>query len=111
MEESLANGHCEACRVGAPRLSLTELDELLPQIPSWALVSQDGILQLSRVFEFANFVEAQAFTNKVADIAEKNGHHPALLLEWGKVTVRWWTHKIHGLHHNDVVMAAKTDKI
>ncbi|HVR28570.1 MAG TPA: 4a-hydroxytetrahydrobiopterin dehydratase, partial [Thermoanaerobaculia bacterium] len=50
------------------------------------------------------------FTNKVGEIAEEEGHHPALLTEWGKVTVGWWTHKIKGLHRNDFIMAAKTDE-
>lgn len=102
---------CEACQVGAPLLSEAELKALLPKIPAWQVVQLDGIEQLERVFVFADFVEAQAFTNKVGDLAEQAGHHPAILLEWGKVTVRWWTHKIHGIHRLDVTMAEKTDAL
>jgi len=51
------------------------------------------------------------FTNQVGEIAEAQGHHPAILTEWGKVTVTWWTHKIKGLHRNDFIMAAKTDRL
>jgi len=61
--------------------------------------------------KFKNFAQAVAFTNKVAEIAEAEGHHPAILTEWGKVTVTWWTHKIKGLHRNDFIMAAKTDQL
>jgi 4a-hydroxytetrahydrobiopterin dehydratase len=62
------------------------------------------------VYSFNNFVEAIAFTNRVGELAEEENHHPALLTEWGKVTVTWWTHKIRGLHRSDFIMAAKTDK-
>jgi len=51
------------------------------------------------------------FTNQVAKIANDEDHHPAILTEWGKVTVTWWTHKIRGLHLNDFIMAAKTDQL
>ena len=60
---------------------------------------------------FGNFVDALAFTNRVGQIAEEEDHHPALLTEWGKVTVSWWTHKIRGLHRNDLIMGAKTDEL
>ena len=58
-----------------------------------------------------DFAEALEFTNDVGAIAEEEGHHPAILTEWGRVTVTWWTHKIRGLHRNDFIMAAKTDQI
>ncbi|WP_370981341.1 4a-hydroxytetrahydrobiopterin dehydratase [Agaribacterium sp. ZY112] len=106
---SLVSSSCEACQVGAPLLSQEQLNELLPSIPEWLLVNELGVNQLCRSYDFDNFAEALAFTNLVADLAEQEGHHPALLLEWGRVTVRWWTHKIKGLHRNDAVMAAKTD--
>jgi len=54
---------------------------------------------------------ALAFVNSVAEISEEEGHHPAMLIEWGRVAVSWWTHKIKGLHKNDVIMAAKTDAV
>ncbi|MBV9691739.1 MAG: 4a-hydroxytetrahydrobiopterin dehydratase [Ktedonobacteraceae bacterium] len=70
-----------------------------------------SIKWLERVFTFKNFVEALAFSNKVGELAEQEGHHPALLSEWGKVTVTWWTHAMKGLHKNDFVMAACTDQL
>ena len=82
-----------------------------PQIPDWQIVERDGIRRLERVFRLKDFAQALAFTKKVGAIAEAEGHHPALLTQWGSVTVTWWTHKIRGLHRNDFIMAAKTDRL
>ena len=106
----LANSNCEACRAGAPRVSDEELPELLREIPDWTPVVIDNVMRLERSYSFPNFVAAIAFTNQVGELAEAEDHHPALLTEWGKVTVTWWTHKIKGLHRNDFIMAAKTDR-
>ena len=80
-------------------------------MPEWELVEVDGVERLRRVFSFDDFAGALAFANEVGELAEREGHHPALLVEWGRTTVSWWTHKIRGLHRNDFVMAAKTDRI
>ena len=105
----LAAQHCEACRADAPAVSEEELAQLIRQIPDWRVEVRDGVMQLEKDFKFRNFRQALAFTNQVGDLAEAEGHHPALLTEWGKVTVTWWTHAIRGLHRNDFVMAARTD--
>jgi 4a-hydroxytetrahydrobiopterin dehydratase len=89
----------------------TEIADLRLQIPDWRLVERDGIARLERTFEVPTFADALAFTNQVGALAEQEGHHPALLTEWGRVTVTWWTHKIRGLHQNDFIMAAKTDTL
>ncbi len=102
---------CTACHEGAPTVTEAEIAELHPQIPDWQIVERDGIKRLEKVYKFDNFVDALAFTNKVGELAEEEGHHPAILTEWGKVTVTWWTHKIRGLHRNDFIMAAKTDQL
>ena len=109
--KKLSENTCEACRVGAPLITDEERKALLPQIPEWQTRVIDGVEQLHRTYTFANFVKAMAFANRVGDIAEAEGHHPAIVVEWGKVQVRWWTHKINGLHKNDAIMAAKTDDI
>jgi 4a-hydroxytetrahydrobiopterin dehydratase len=109
--EKLAELHCVACRRDAPRVTDAEIAELRPQIPDWELVEVDGVERLTRAFPFADFGQALAFTNEVGALAEAEGHHPALLTEWGRTTVSWWTHKIGGLHRNDFVMAAKTDDL
>ena len=108
--EELAQMKCEACRAGAPLATEVEIAEFLPQLPGWEIVEREGIRRLERVFTFPNFAQALGFTNKVGALAEAEGHHPALLTEWGKVTVTWWTHKIKGLHRNDFIAAAKTDE-
>jgi len=102
---------CVACRKGEPTLTDSEIAELRPQVSQWQVVEIDSIKRLERVFKFENFAQALAFTNKVGEIAEAEGHHPVLLTEWGRVTVTWWTHKIKGLHRNDFIMAAKTDQL
>ena len=107
----LAAQKCVACHRDAPSVTDDELVELLPQVPDWELVEVDGVPRLQRVFELDDFAAALAFTNRVGVIADAEGHHPALLTEWGRVTVSWWTHKIRGLHRNDFVMAAKTDAL
>ncbi len=108
--DQLTNLKCTACRGGEPTLTDSEIAELHPQVPAWQVVERDGIKRLERVFTFDSFVHALAFTNKVGELAEEEGHHPAILTEWGRVTVTWWTHKIKGLHQNDFIMAAKTDQ-
>ena len=108
---TLAQFQCIPCRGGEPTLTAEEIASLKPEAPDWDIVDRDGILRLERVFKFKNFVQALAFTNRVGELAEEQGHHPALLTEWGRVTVTWWTHKIKGLHRNDFIMAAKTDEL
>ena len=102
---------CVACRRDAPTVTDTEIAELQPQVPEWDLTEEEGIKKLSRVFPFDDFAKALAFTNALGELAEEEDHHPALLTEWGRVTVTWWTHKIRGLHRNDFVMAAKADEL
>ncbi len=109
--ETLEQQSCEACRADAPKISDEELRELMPQIPDWSVIVVDGNMQLSREYNFGNFEQAMAFSNRVGEIAEAEGHHPAILTEWGKVTVTWWSHKIRGLHKNDLIMAARTDQV
>jgi len=100
-----------ACRPDSPAVSEAELPALLREIPGWRVVERDGVRRVERVFTCPDFAAALAFTNRVGAAAEAEGHHPALLTEWGRVTVTWWTHAIHGLHRNDFVMAARTDAL
>ncbi|WP_372843666.1 4a-hydroxytetrahydrobiopterin dehydratase [Psychrobacter sp.] len=108
---TLSQASCEACRIGAPTVSDSEATELLQQIPEWTLIEVDGIKQLQRQYKFKNFVTAMAFANELAEISEAEGHHPGIMVEWGKATVTWWSHSIKGLHRNDFVMSAKTDSL
>jgi 4a-hydroxytetrahydrobiopterin dehydratase len=105
---------CVPCQGGVPTLTDSEIAQLHPQVPLWTVVERPKkgrIRLLERSFNFEDFSEALTFTNKVGELAEKEGHHPDILTEWGKVIVMWWTHKIKGLHQNDFIMAAKTDAL
>jgi len=107
----LTNKTCVACRVGAPLATEEEINEFMQQLPHWLIVEENEVKRLKRVFTVNNFKDAVAFTQKVAVLSEDENHHPAILTEWGKVTVCWWSHKIKGLHVNDFIMAAKTDQL
>ena len=106
----LTEEKCVACRADAPVVTDEEVRELKPQMPEWAMIDEDGIPKLDRLFKFKNFAQALAFTATVGDTAEAEGHHPRIVTEWGRVRVTWWTHKIRNLHRNDFIMAAKTDR-
>jgi 4a-hydroxytetrahydrobiopterin dehydratase len=109
--ETLTRMKCVACSRDAPTVTDVEIAELHPQISDWEIVDVDGMNRLRRVFSAEDFAQALEFTRKVGLLAEEEGHHPALLTEWGRTTVTWWTHKIKGLHRNDFIMAAKTDQL
>jgi 4a-hydroxytetrahydrobiopterin dehydratase len=109
--ERLAQMRCIACRGDAPTATDAEIADLHRQVADWELVEIDGIKRLRRAFVADDFAQALEFTRKVGELAEKEGHHPALLTEWGRTTVTWWTHKSKGLHRNDFIMAAKTDQL
>ena len=102
---------CEACRAGAPTVSEEDIRAFQPQVPDWRVVERQGIKRLERSFRCKDFAQALAFTNEIGKISEIEDHHPAILTEWGRTTVTWWTHKIKGLHRNDFIMAARTDAL
>ncbi len=109
--ETLTQLKCIPCQGGEPTVTDEEIAEYHPQVPDWKIIEVDGVKRLQRVFKFKDFAQALEFTNKIGEIAEEEQHHPSILTEWGKVTVTWFTHKIKGLHRNDFIMAAKTDKL
>ena len=102
---------CVPCHGGESAVTPAELAAFQPQIPNWCPYEVNGEQRIERLFKFKDFKTAIAFTNAVGDLAEAEQHHPAILTEWGKVTVTWWTHTIGGLHQNDLIMAAKTEAI
>ena len=107
----LLEGKCEACKADAPLVAPEERKTLMPQIPGWDVIEVDGIEQLTCSFAFKDYLSGLDFLKKVAQLAEEEDHHPEIVLEWGKVTVSWWSHKIRGLHKNDFIAAAKTDAL
>lgn len=109
--ESLSQQTCVPCSGKASKVTEAELAQFKSKVPDWQVIEVNGERRLKRVYPFADFQTALAFTQQVGQEAENQGHHPTLLTEWGQVTVNWWTHAIGGLHHNDFIMAAKTDEI
>ncbi len=105
---SLAGKNCVPCRGGIPPLQGEELENLKSQVPGWQVVQGH---HLTRTYPFPDFRTALDFTNRVGELAERQGHHPDLYLSWGKVEVRIWTHKIDGLTESDFILAAKIDQL
>ena len=107
----LINKKCEACRIDAPKVTNEEIPSLMSQIPLWDIIEENNIKKLTCLFKFSDYEQSLVFTNKVATLADEEDHHPQIILEWGKVKVIWWSHKIQGLHQNDFICAAKTDRL
>ena len=105
----LSDKNCAPCQKGTPPLQEEEITKLLPSLQSdWKAVD---LHHLEREFHFLNFKQALDFTIKVGALAEAEGHHPDILLSWGKAKITLWTHKINGLSDNDFILAAKIDRI
>lgn len=113
--ENLSNKKCIPCQGGMPPLTEDEIKKYLPQINSdWQILparAGGDNKKIHKEFKFNNFKEAIEFTNKVAELAELENHHPNILINYNKVEIDIWTHKIDGLHENDFILAAKIDRI
>ena len=106
----LSSQSCEACQIDAPKVPQDQIQILLSEIKGWVLI-EEPINKIKKIFSFKSYKDSVDFSNKVASWADDEDHHPQIVLEWGKVTVIWWSHKIEGLHKNDFICAAKTDKL
>jgi len=104
---ALTEEKCKPCQGGEPTLSVTEAEELARQTPEWSLEDK----ALERQLKFKDFRQAMEFVNRVAAVAEEEGHHPDILISYNKVRLTLTTHKIGGLSRNDFIMAAKIDKL
>jgi 4a-hydroxytetrahydrobiopterin dehydratase len=104
----LASKQCVPCRGGVPPLAGKELESISAQVRDWKVVNGHHI---TKTFKFPDFRQALAFVNKVGEIAEEQGHHPDILLSWGKAEVTTWTHAINGLTESDFILAAKIDRL
>ncbi len=105
---ALADQTCVPCKGGVPPLKGAALNALKSQLPEWQVFDEH---HLHRVFRFPDFKKALDFVNRAGAIAEEQGHHPDILLAWGKVEVTIYTHKIDGLTESDFVLAAKIDRV
>ncbi|MDA2914185.1 4a-hydroxytetrahydrobiopterin dehydratase [Acidobacteriia bacterium AH_259_A11_L15] len=108
MPERLADKQCVPCRGGVPPLKGPALADLQKQVQEWTVVEEHHLV---KTFKFPDFRKALEFTNRVGELAEEQGHHPDLLLAWGKVEVTLWTHAVNGLSESDFIMAAKIDRL
>ena len=108
MTEQLADQQCVPCRGGLPPLKGGGLEALHKSVPGWSIVNEHHI---TRAFSFPDFRQALDFVNRVGELAEEQGHHPDILLTWGKAEITMWTHKIDGLTESDFIMAAKIDRL
>lgn len=109
--DELAVEDCVRVDKNTPALSPETAAVLIKRLPNWTIIDHNGIPALSKTYKFTNFNSALSFTNRVGQQAEDQDHHPAILTEWGRVTVTWWTHVVHGLHRNDFIMAARTEAV
>jgi len=107
----LVEQHCQACRAGAHKVDEAEARELLSEIPDWVIVTRKDIPRLVREYRFSDFASAMAFSNRIAELAESEDHHPQITTAWGSVRLEWYTHKIRGLHRNDFICAARSDQL
>jgi 4a-hydroxytetrahydrobiopterin dehydratase len=109
MASDLANMDCVPCKGGVPPLKGSALKDLERRLGGgWKVVNEH---HLEKESTFKDFREALAFTNRVGELAEQQGHHPDIYLAWGKTRITIWTHKIDGLTESDFVMAAKIDQL
>jgi len=104
----LASKTCVPCKGGVPPMKGAELQHILQHVPEWKAINEHHI---TRTFTFPDFKQALAFVNRVGDLAEQQGHHPDILLTWGRAEITLWTHKIDGLTESDMIMAAKIDQL
>ena len=100
---------CEACLETADPADQKDIDAFIASSEEWMLVVEDNTPKLTKVYKFANFEEAQDYTNKVSRLAEDVGHHPVIVLQWGSVRVTWWSHKIKNIHPLDLILAERCD--
>ncbi len=107
---ALVEQKCVSCIEQITQATLEELRILRAQVPNWRIVYKADVPYLERLYDFPDFREALVFTEHISRIAEQERHYPTVTVEWGRVTVTWWTRTIPGLHRNDFVMAAKTDR-
>lgn len=107
--QPLNSQKCIPCEVGGEPITADEIKQLLPQLEGKWNVKDNHSLE--RQFKFKDFVATMQFVNKVAELAEEQGHHPDLHIFYNKLTIELWTHAVGGLSLNDFIVAAKINKL
>ena len=108
---SLKESKCEACRMDAPKVTDIEKQDFLKELTGWRIINNSGVDHLFKAFTFRSYKDASSFAQKVAELAELEDHHPKIILEYGKVEVYWWSHKIGSIHALDLSLAENTDRL
>ena len=103
----LLNKKCKPCEGGVPKLSAHEVNIYNLQLKNPWMVVDD--LKISKEFHFKDYLHTLIFVNRVAELAENEGHHPVMHVYFSKVQIELWTHAVLGLSENDFILAAKTD--
>ncbi len=105
----LSQRHCIPCEGGVDPLRGEKLSVYTSILPDWIVIDE---IRIEKDFVFKNFKQAVVFINKIADVAEEEGHHPDILLHnWKKVKIMLTTHAIKGLSENDFILAVKINRI
>ena len=108
---NLVAERCTECHPGAPVVGDADQRLFMQQLPEWDILDVNYVRKLRRVYRLKNWDRSIRFANEVARIADEEDHHPSLLIEFGRVTVSWFTLVVKDLHRNDFIMAAKTDQL
>lgn len=106
----LAEEMCKSPGRNGAKISPGEIESLKGEVPDWEIVDHGDIPHLQRTFGFSDFASAISFAAMIAAEADEQDHHPRLTVEWGSVLIEWWTHSTGGLHRNDFIMAARSDR-
>jgi 4a-hydroxytetrahydrobiopterin dehydratase len=107
----LAQRHCVPCEKGTPPLAADRVEALAKDVPGWKVEHVGGHQQLARTVKFKGFMPGVELLQRIADIAEAEGHHPDLCLAYGSLSVTLWTHAAGGLTDNDFILAARIDRV
>ena len=110
MATPLTERRCVRCEPGTPQLESVALEAFKAEVPSWQVSEAGGHPVLTRTYKFKGFMPGVDLLNRIAAIAEEEGHHPDVCLGWGYLTVQLWTHAAGGLTENDFILAAKADQ-
>lgn len=108
--KSLQEQDCQVCNKDTDALTDDEQQSLMPQLPDWKIVTVDGVPRLHRSYSVRPWSRTMQLANAIGEEADRENHHPMLTVEWGRLTVDWWTHSIRGLFINDFIMAARSDE-
>jgi len=108
---ALSDQPIQTCNQKSIALTQDTIKQYLVELDEWQLINEQGISKILKSYSFKNFLSAIHFANNIAALAEQENHHPRICIEWGKVTLTWWTHSISGLFINDFIMAARCEKV